>query len=361
MDGEFLVGVLISAVRLRRLQENIVPRSISLLLAASKVVGAGLIFFAMQDVDLRARKIQGWSLHGDSWVRRVSSYPRAIYLRSSYSLRNRRMMDDFFLQLERQGTVFINYPLRMDKWEMYKCLASNLDLRQFVPPTWPIRSLEEIASLLELHRVLYLKACLSGRGKKVMRVAKLTTGEYYFTRYDEGLKTGKLHWDALQQEITGFFHQTKVIAQKEIDLIQVEGCNVDFRAELYRDGGELPKVIGIPVRIGLPGSPITTHSLSMSLEDFCAQYPLVEYQGFREKAGDFLIKTYMALEECFGESGEMGIDFGMDPQGKLWFIEGNSHSAKVSLYNSYSDDVLTQLYQGLLTYARRRIIRSPQA
>lgn len=360
MAGNFLVGVLISPVRVRRLRENEVSRSLSLLLAASKVIGTALIFFSIDGIDLRKRKIEGWSLHGDTWVRRVSPYPQAIYLRSSYSSRTRKLLADFFLQLERQGTVFINYPLRMDKWEMYKCLAAQPGLRQYVPPTWPIRTLDDIASLLELHHVLYLKACLSGRGKLVMRVEKINTGEYYFTRYDGGLKTGKLHWGALRQEIRAFFDQSKVIAQKEIDLIQVGGCNVDFRAELYRDGSELPKLIGIPVRIGLPGSPITTHSSSMSLEDFCAQYSLVEYKEFRERAEEFLTKTYVALEDCFGESGELGIDFGLDTQGRLWFIEGNSHSAKVSLYNSYSDEVLIKLYQGLLAYAAKHKLSPPK-
>lgn len=355
MEGEFTVGVLISPIRIRRLRENDIPRSLLLLLAASKIAGVRLLFFAIEDVDLSTRTVQGWSFLNDAWVRRISPYPKAIYLRSSYSRRNNRLRENFFLQLERQGTVFINYPLRMDKWEMYKCLASNPDLEKFVPPTWPIRSSEEIKSLLELHQVLYIKACLGGRGKLVMRVEKLNTGEYYFTRYDRGLKSGRLHWNALVQEITGFFNQSKVIVQKEISLIQVGGCNVDFRAELYRNREKLPKICGIPVRIGQPGSPITTHSLSMSLEDFCTQYPLVKYDEFFKRAEDFLTKTYMALENCFGESGEMGIDFGLDISGRLWFIEVNSHSAKVSLYNSYSDEVLIQSYQGMLAYARERV------
>lgn len=355
MNDKILVGVLISAKRMKRLREDILDRSLKLILEANRTVGTRLFFFALENVDFKTKMIQGWSILEDAWVRCSFPYPQAIYLRSTYSRGNRQLLSAFFRQLERQQTVFINYPLRMDKWEMYKCLASHPGLEQFVPLTWPIRSPEEIKELLESNPVLYLKACLSGRGKKVMRVADLNTGEYYFTRYAEGLKTGKMHWGALLQEIETFFNQSKIIAQKEIDLLKVAGCNVDFRAELYRSDGNLPKIIGIPVRIGQPGSPITTHSVSMSLENFCAQYSLVDYDTFTKKAEEFLTETYIALESCFGESGELGIDFGLDTEGRLWFIEGNSHSAKVSLCNSYADDILLQSYQGLLAYAKYRV------
>lgn len=352
MDGQILVGVLMSSKKVKRLRDNILDRSLMLILAANQSVGMRLFFFALENVDFKTKMIQGWSFLENAWVRCSFPYPQAIYLRSTYSCGNRQLLLALFRQLERQRTVFINYPLRMDKWEMYKCLAANPGLDQFVPPTWPIRSPEEIKKLLEANPVLYLKACLSGRGEKVMRVADLNTGEYCFTRYAEGLKTGTMHWGALIQEIRFFFNQSMIIAQKEIDLIKVDDCNVDFRAELYRKDGGLPKIIGIPVRIGQKGSPITTHSLSMSLENFCASYPLVDYSAFMNQAEDFLTKTYTALEGCFGESGELGIDFGMDTEGRLWFIEGNSHSAKVSLFNSYDDDSLIQSYKGLLEYAQ---------
>jgi len=352
---KILVGVLISANRVKRLREEIVDRSSGLLLAANQTIGARLFFFALENVNFQTRTIQGWSRIENAWVRSLFPYPQAIYLRNTYSSRNRRLLAPFFKQLERQQAVFINYPLRMDKWEMYKCIICSPGLEQYVPPTWPVRNPEEIKVLLENNPALYLKACLSGRGKQVMRVVDLKTGEYYFTRYAEGLKTGKMHWGALLQEVLAYFNQSKIIAQKEIDLIKVNGCNVDFRAELYRRDGGLPKVIGIPVRIGQPGSPITTHSVSMSLERFCTQYPLVDYDAFTRKAEDLLTKTYIALEGCFGESGELGIDFGLDTEGRLWFIEGNSHSAKVSLYNSYTDDVLIQSYLGLLAYAKNRV------
>jgi hypothetical protein len=355
MDREILVGVLISANRLKRLREEIIDRSLMLLLAANQSAGTRLFFFAIENVNFQTRTIQGWSRNDNAWVRRLFPYPQAIYLRNTYSSRNRRLLAPLFKQLEGQQTVFINYPLRMDKWEMYRCLISSPELEQYVPPTWPIRHPGEIKALLENNPVLYLKACLSGRGKQVMRVADLQTGEYYFTRYGGGLKTGKMHWGGLLQEVLAYFNQSKVIAQKEIDLIKVNGCNIDFRAELYRRDGGQPKVMGIPVRIAQPGSPITTHSVSMSLERFCAQYPLVDYDSFTKKAEDFLSKIYIALEGCFGESGELGIDFGLDTEGRLWFIEGNSHSAKVSLLNSYTDDILIDAYSGLLEYAKNRV------
>jgi len=157
--------------------------------------------------------------------------------------------------------------------------------------------------------------------------------------------------------VRSFFGNSKLIAQAAIRLLQVGGRNVDFRAEVQRDGSGQVRVVAIPVRIARDESPITTHSQSLSLEQFSATYPslLPPLPDFRATADQFLARVYQGIEACYGPCGELGIDFGVDQEGRLWFIEANSQSAKVSFFNSYSDDIVRQSFVGLLEYGKYRV------
>ncbi|WP_420167145.1 YheC/YheD family protein [Caldalkalibacillus thermarum] len=65
-----------------------------------------------------------------------------------------------------------------------------------------------------------------------------------------------------------------------------------------------------------------------------------------------LVKIYQAVEKVYGPSGEMGIDLGLDKNGKLWFIECNSRSRKVSLRNAYNIQAIRRSSLQLLEYAK---------
>lgn len=355
MADEVSVGVLIGANRAKRMRKGNLDRPLRLLLAANEDVRTKLFFFTINDVNIQSKSILGLSWHKKDWELKYFDYPKAIYLRRSYSPSSKSLLLTFFAELEREHCLFINYLRRLDKWEMYKCLVAYPELKPYVPPTWPIRKTEEIKNLLGSIPALYLKACVSSRGRQIMRVRALNNGKYSFARYSDGLETGTLSWNGLLREILTFFNRKKIIAQKQIELVKVNGRNVDFRAEMYRQDGGPPKICGIPARISRLDSPITTHSTSMSLEKFCSQYGLLDYHRFMSESVPFLTRTYVTLENCFGESGELGIDFGQDSEGRLWFIEANSHSAKVSLFNSYPDDVLVSSFEGLLAYAIYRV------
>ena len=51
-----------------------------------------------------------------------------------------------------------------------------------------------------------------------------------------------------------------------------------------------------------------------------------------------LYKTYRTVEGHYGSLGEIGIDIGLDKSGKLWIIECNPLSAKVSLMKAYGGE-----------------------
>jgi len=346
------VGVLVGPRRLEALVKGNPGPRLAALLQAGREAGVPLFFFTLDGVDMDARTIKGITPADGGWQEARLSYPPVLYRICAVAEEQRPLFAAFLSQLRRRGTVFLNYPWFMDKWETYRCLV-NTELAPHLPRTWPIADPAEVLALLEEHPQLYLKACVGGRGKQVLRVEKLGRDAYGFIRFRDGLARGKLHKFSLLREIQGFFGARPIIAQERIDLIQVNGRNVDLRAEVQRTAQGTIHVIAIAARIARRHSPITTHSVSMSLENFSRLYPslLGDYRAFAARAEEFLCRVYAALEKCFGCCGELGIDFGLDCSGGLWFIEANSQSAKVSLFNSCPLSLIIRSYVNLLEYA----------
>lgn len=75
MGDNILVGVLISAKRLKCLREDILDRTLKLILEANQSVGTRLFFFALENVDIKTKMIQGWTILEDAWVRCFFPYP----------------------------------------------------------------------------------------------------------------------------------------------------------------------------------------------------------------------------------------------------------------------------------------------
>ncbi|MDQ0157915.1 YheC/YheD family protein [Robertmurraya andreesenii] len=66
----------------------------------------------------------------------------------------------------------------------------------------------------------------------------------------------------------------------------------------------------------------------------------------------YSITIYESLEKVYGTFGEIGIDFGIDQAGEIWFIEPNSKSAKVSLMKAYDQETFHQAFVNPLLYAK---------
>lgn len=82
------------------------------------------------------------------------------------------------------------------------------------------------------------------------------------------------------------------------------------------------------------------------------KYTENELENLKFMIDNFLFKIYECLEESYGAFGEMGIDFGLDNKGKIWFIESNSKPAKTTIHMLSNDRVLMQSYLNPMEYAK---------
>jgi hypothetical protein len=69
-------------------------------------------------------------------------------------------------------------------------------------------------------------------------------------------------------------------------------------------------------------------------------YSKEKMEAFRSAVHEFLFSVYEYIENNYSEYAEIGIDFAIDTNEKIWFIEANSQSTKVSLNKAYGKAVL---------------------
>lgn len=257
----------------------------------------------------------------------------------------------------KMGIPSINAQNSFDKWDSYVKLLELDEIRANLPMTILYRNKEDLKAFILRYDQAYIKSVNGNRGKKVMRVTRLPSGGYQYSYYVNDLVVGteRRFKDFLKIARLFFSNGHRVIIQQAIPLMQIDDRSVDFRAEVQRNGqGEL-EIVGICARIGHSQSPITTHSEAVQFEEFFLDY--LDYswektERLRNKVEDFLVTVYHCMEKNYGPFGEIGIDFGIDEKEKIWFIECNAKSAKVSLKKAYDDKTLQRSFINPLEYAR---------
>ncbi len=316
-----------------------------------------LYFFSCHDVNYKKKTITGtyYDSHRGLWRKGEFAYPNVIYQRHTTSKKDQLLLDHLEEELKKYNVRWLNYPEKFNKWEVYENLVKEENFKQHLPETCLYTKPEDLSRMLDRYSKVYLKACHGGRGRQVICVARLPRGQYKYSSLIHKLQIHKKKdFPSLIKSIQRFFGSKSFIIQEAIDLVTVDDSIVDLRAEVQKDGHGILKVTAVPVRVSKKNAPVTTHAASYTFEDFFKNmlgYSSTELRELEGRLYNFLNRAYSCIEKAYGANGEIGIDVGLDKTGRLWFIECNSRSLKVSLYKAYPKETILQSNKNLLDYA----------
>lgn len=350
-----IVGVILGNKQIPTKLIHRYPR-LKKLVEANKEANTTLIFFTHDDVDLHRKTVSGTYFNESEkvWERDLFPLPDVIYVRGGSGSKIRDLLEQF----DELGIKRINPIHAFNKGELYEQLNHDDKVRPFLPQTENVEDMEEIKSMIRKLGKVYVKARRGRKGTKVMRIEKRARGNYVYSYSILGRLVRKQvnSMESLEQAVKGFFGDRKVIVQKAIDLVTVKSNRlVDFRAELQRNKQGKIDIVGICIRIGRKNSPITTHSEAFRYDDYLKKlfprYSAQQINALKNKIKAFLIDVYTGVEKQYGKFGEIGIDFAVDKKGKIWLIECNAQSAKVSIVKAYGTKA-RQAFLNPLEYAK---------
>jgi len=352
-----VVAVLLRREILINLQKQINQSWIHYLVEANQVVNNTLYFFSIGDVNLAAKTIKGyyWHQRRQKFVQQDFPLPDVLYVRSGFNKRYTKTYRNLCQEVrKKKGHVITHYTF--NKWRLYQVLSQNPVLKKYLPATRTVEQADDIAKMLQKYKTVYLKTHIGRKGESVLRVRTMPDGSYQCSNFRNGQLDIKIvpDFQTLIMEIRNFFQHKKYLIQEGIQLLQFENRPVDLRAEVQYDGDGKVDILGISARLGRPLSPITTHGDACKFEDFFLNYLGYTREQLEKLRADvyvFLTTVYDYLQKNYGRYAEIGIDFAIDPNHHLWFIEANSRSTKVSLQKAYGKAALYKNSKNILNYA----------
>jgi len=296
-------------------------------------LGMETFVFSPHQVDPDTKTVTAYTYLSEQggWQKKVYPLPQLIYDRSfpsrkgrygSHRLAVRRM-------LALQPVRFLGHGLK-GKWEVHRALHRDPELRPYLPKTERLQGRNQLLRWLRDRGQAFLKPVNGSHGKGTLHISRRDSGYRIQARTatNRPLEVSFASARPLLLWVSRFIGRRSYLIQQYLELTGSEGGVFDIRSLVQKNGRGLWELTGMAVRKGGSGS-ITSNLHGGGTAE--AIKPFLEREYGSEKALSiesslrFLSeKIPPALEAVNGRMAELGLDLGVDRDGKVWVIEVNS-------------------------------------
>jgi hypothetical protein len=313
----------------------------------AKLHGA-VVVFALNKVDQANRLIEGhcYDPVKKCWRNGIFSYPAAIHRTIGLS----REWKNHFLSVI--GDKIFNSRF-FNKWEMYQWFSKEPEISPHLPYTILYHSPQDILDMLERFPKIYLKPILGLQGRGIVRINM--ENKMYIFKYRERSENCSEVCEDLNQAseyIQKRFGHGRYLIQQAVDLLQYKGGLIDFRCVVQKNQSNAWVCQTIIGRSGVKNSIVSNISnggAAFSGENILKKAFFTSEENIadmKNQIAAFAVTVSSKLTEYGINCGSLGLDIGMDPQGRLWLIEINNRDPDPSIAMDIHD---VQLYYSLKT------------
>lgn len=260
----------------------------------------------------------------------------------------------------RAGTAIFNAGVGT-KWHVYRHLWEHESLRPHIPRTARYRGVGTVLRLLSRYSGVYLKPIWGGWGIGVFRIRRVGRNRFLISRTigRRGVNVNRtVGLQGLRAELARLV-RSPYLVQQEIRLARIGDRIVDIRVLAQRRGDGNWGVTGAVARAGRRRSVISNLHGGGRPIAFDQATPRM-FPGNPEigTAAEATIhrlthEIVAVIEKKYGRFGEIGLDFGIDRSGHVWFIEVNSRPGKNSFRITSRDDAWRGATANPVDYARQ--------
>ncbi|MCM3702987.1 YheC/YheD family protein [Paenibacillus macerans] len=316
-----------------------------------------------------ANGIPGYMFERGGWVRKRLPRPDIVYDRClTYDrkgqLRKQRLLSRL---AAKHPYIYLTRGLA-GKWAVHQALSKYRDLAPYLPETALYEGPLQLAEWLEAHdKEVFLKPRNGTHGRRTLYVKLADSGEQIgmigrsgsntlFKRRFSSRKAG-LEW------IDKFIGARPYLIQPYLQLNNAQGEPFDTRVLMQKNEKGEWSLTGMAVRVG------PKHSLTSNLHGGGTAHKALPYliRELGETAGISAVQTIRHLslripeylETCFGRLAELGLDFGVDREGKVWILEVNSKPGRTSLFRIGDPISARKSIENPISYARYLLLSKP--
>ena len=358
-----VVGVFVNPAAAERAAKGHAGFRLVELMKANQKARCILYIFSSEDVTWSPPRASGayYDPRRNEWRRRSFPLPDVLYDRGGgFSPAQRPIAVNIRRQLcSMPGLKRLNRQHYFDKWDLYRRLMRHPPLRKHLPETVLYTSDEDLQAMLSKHGCVYIKSTLGSNGRDVMRVIAANGGytyNYFRTDNQEGFCPDLA---SLIKVIQGFLGKRKSIVQAGIDLLSYNNAITDLRILAARDARGAWCIIDIPVRVARGDCAVTSTRSGSAVHrfgEFFRTALLYDEERLRELKKQIKIIVWLvirAIEEEYGDFGELGLDIGIDKLGRIWFIEANAKPGKDTIRLAGDPQALVKAFLLPLLYCRK--------
>ncbi len=266
------------------------------------------------------------------WREGVYPLPPVVYDRCfARSLAERRRYNAAIRRLLKRKRARLLGSALGDKQSVHRLLLQEPAIAGALPETVPLRSAQKAAALLQKKRELFLKPQAGSQGKGALLAKAQENGTVLVAgrgRRNEPIKECFDSLSAFADWLEQFTLRRRYLIQPYLALAAKDGRPFDVRALVQKDGSGMWRLTGIAARVGKPGG--VTSNLHGGGEALEAEPFLAEQLGpalankALEAVRALAASVPLVLERSCGRLCELGLDFGITPDGRVWLLEANS-------------------------------------
>ncbi|MFC7442818.1 YheC/YheD family protein [Laceyella putida] len=283
-------------------------------------------------IDIERRGIKGWIKVNDRWLATTLPLPDVIYNRiTSRKIEEKDAVQTNLARLKSQFHIPIFNERFLNKLEVYQILSKDERMRNYLPETHLYQT-DKCKEFLNRYSTIYLKPTNGSLGQGIIRIVRTGPEWLYQSATASGTfsKTTSSKKELLRL-LNKKIRNKPYIMQQGLDLIKYERRQVDFRVLVQKNiqgewritssVGRIANDQHIVSNLARGG---TIRKTSELLDELALKHkPSV---SDIKHAALSIVNTFEEL--VGGHYAELGIDLGIDTQGKIWLIEINSKPSK---------------------------------
>jgi hypothetical protein len=331
--------------------------------------GMPLFAFAPWTWESRSDCVKGWSWNKKEarWESGLRELPSVVYDRAwpeSHEEKQRYRQAMQRIHAVKQLT-YLNGRLP-HKGKVYDILSVDPTFAALIPPTSLYEGPESLALWLRQNRhTAFLKPIAGSHGKRVIAIIPAEGRSVYLVGRQSDNRSLSINCinesDAIRR-LSRWIGNRTYLMQPMLDLRGPRGEPFDIRALMQKNKYGRWTLTGVAARCGSPG----TVTSNLHGGGSAASAEEVLYSLFGEQRGNELlheienisIPLVTRLEQSLGRFAEIGLDYGVDRSGRLWFLEANSKPGRAAMGSAGKDAVNIAAEQPLV-YARSILLRPP--
>ncbi|MFD2329819.1 YheC/YheD family protein [Cohnella sp. GCM10020058] len=310
--------------------------------------------------DSSTNAVAGWRYTDGSWRRETVEAPALLYDRLWPDSRESRERSLTALRTmrDRGGFRLLNGSLP-GKTAVLRTLSRCAEIRPLLPPSAAYRGVASLVAWVGARGgSAFLKPSGGSQGKGALAIAETSGGSWTLSGRDASgalVRARRFPRREALQEVRNWVGHRPYLMQPLLALRGADGEPFDLRALMQKDGGGGWVMTGIAVRTGAPES-VTANLHGGGVARPPAPY-LAELFGertagrllerLREASGSIVAR----LEQMYGRFAELGLDYGIDRGGRVWFLEANTKPGRASMAEA-GDAAMSDAINNPLAYAR---------